>query len=247
MLANRIRKHRVLTCIVVAGLLAIGARCSVEPRTGDRWFRQEQLFAQFNDNTRCLSMKNAYLLALATFLANEETGRKAVLQEWGFGRYQAFYYRKASIFGYVASNDRIVVVAFCGTDFLNPRDIVSDLPARKMVQRAEYCSREGALMHNGFCKSLDVAWKEIHQKVQSQLGQNSNKSVWITGHSRGGALAILAALALAQDPTIGTMRIRGVYTFGQPRVGNIVFSEAAKELPYFRIVNGGALSRICHC
>ena len=67
------------------------------------------------------------------------------------------------------------------------------------------------------------------------------KKLFIAGHSRGGAFAVLAAAAFAaareQDEALP--EIGGVYTFGQPRVGNGPFVEAmdAAGVPLFRFVH----------
>ena len=47
--------------------------------------------------------------------------------------------------------------------------------------------------------------------------------MWVTGHSLGGALAMLFALRLKLRRGL---TVAGVYTFGQPRVGNLPFSLA---------------------
>ena len=66
-------------------------------------------------------------------------------------------------------------------------------------------------------------------------------ALWITGHSLGGALAVLAAARLALDIDKSIYKsINGLYTFGQPRVGNRVFVKALDEEikpRYFRFVN----------
>ena len=61
------------------------------------------------------------------------------------------------------------------------------------------------------------------------------KQIVITGHSLGGALAILAAADLV--PYYG--RIHSIYTFGQPRIGNQQFAEWFQNLHQntFRIVH----------
>ena len=67
--------------------------------------------------------------------------------------------------------------------------------------------------------------------------QNSAQPLWITGHSLGGALATLAAarFALEMDKPV-----RGIYTFGQPRVGDREFArifDAELKQRFFRFVN----------
>lgn len=51
------------------------------------------------------------------------------------------------------------------------------------------------------------------------------KALYITGHSLGGALAVLAAAAIHTDPELTSVKdvLRGVYTFGQPMVGDEIF------------------------
>jgi len=47
------------------------------------------------------------------------------------------------------------------------------------------------------------------------------ETLWITGHSLGGALAVLAAENLSAQG----VEIQGVYTYGQPRVGDSKFAK----------------------
>ncbi|MDC0677827.1 lipase family protein [Sorangium atrum] len=48
------------------------------------------------------------------------------------------------------------------------------------------------------------------------------KALYITGHGLGGALAVLAAAMIFQDKEHEDIRnvVRGIYTYGQPRIGN---------------------------
>jgi hypothetical protein len=67
------------------------------------------------------------------------------------------------------------------------------------------------------------------------------KALYVAGHSRGGAFALLAAAALAKARAADepVPPIFGVYTYGQPRVGNAPFIEglASLNVPLFRIIN----------
>jgi Lipase (class 3) len=59
-------------------------------------------------------------------------------------------------------------------------------------------------------------------------GRDEMKALYITGHSLGGAMAVLATAAIYTDPYLLPLRekLRGVYTFGQPAVGDRVFADA---------------------
>ena len=64
--------------------------------------------------------------------------------------------------------------------------------------------------------------------------------LFVCGHSLGGALAVLAAYRLSHCEGPGAPTVGGVYTFGQPRVGNSALAKSCSlELSQriFRYVN----------
>src|SRR5262249_20582932 len=69
-------------------------------------------------------------------------------------------------------------------------------------------------VHRGFAQALDefILWLRVHLK--------NDRSVQLTGHSRGGALATLAAQRLRD----AGYDLLPVYTFGAPRVGDAAFA-----------------------
>ncbi|XP_021886818.1 uncharacterized protein LOC110806317 [Carica papaya] len=88
-----------------------------------------------------------------------------------------------------------------------------------------------------------TAYYAVRRKLKSLLQQHSNAKFVVTGHSLGGALAILFPTVLVLHEELEVMkRLLGVYTFGQPRIGNLQlgkFMEAHLEHPvqkYFRVV-----------
>lgn len=89
-------------------------------------------------------------------------------------------------------------------------------------------------VHRGF----QDAWQSVEKRVVYQLDKwwTPDTQLWITGHSLGGALAALAATSLEYQG----FTIAGLYTFGQPRVGDWAFTRQVNERlgdRMFRYVN----------
>jgi hypothetical protein len=81
----------------------------------------------------------------------------------------------------------------------------------------------GGQVHKGFKLLLMEAWEEIQLQLEKISGP-----LYYTGHSLGGALAVLAASL--KEP-------EAVYTFGSPRIGNPEFVRKTKHLNIYRVVN----------
>ncbi|XXG81558.1 hypothetical protein AAC387_Pa09g2156 [Persea americana] len=88
-----------------------------------------------------------------------------------------------------------------------------------------------------------TAYYAVRSKLRSLLKEHKNAKFVVTGHSLGGALAILfpTVLLLHKEEEI-MQRLLGVYTFGQPRIGDrqlVRYMEAHVNYPvprYFRVV-----------
>ncbi|KAM5579731.1 triacylglycerol lipase OBL1 [Rosa sericea] len=87
------------------------------------------------------------------------------------------------------------------------------------------------------------AYYAVRKKLKSLLEEHKNAKFVVTGHSLGGALAILFPCVLVLHEEMELMdRLLGVYTFGQPRIGNRRlgrYMEAHLNNPvqkYFRVV-----------
>lgn len=102
---------------------------------------------------------------------------------------------------FVAATRDAIVIAFRGTEPDSRQDWITDLKFRR-----------SAGVHRGFAD----AWESIRSRVISDVAEfrNAHQRIFITGHSLGGALAILCAHDLFH--VFG--HVPTVYTFGQPRV-----------------------------
>lgn len=81
----------------------------------------------------------------------------------------------------------------------------------------------GGSVHRGFKLLLLEVWDEIDQKLKKL-----SEPIYYTGHSRGGALAVLAA---------SLRKPRAVYTFGSPRIGSASFLKVMEPVDIYRVVN----------
>ena len=82
-------------------------------------------------------------------------------------------------------------------------------------------------VHTGFYESF----QSIEGKIKKDLEKNAGPPLYTTGHSLGGALAILATRYTAKDS------LGACYTFGGPRVGNDKLDDIMFT-PIYRMVHG---------
>ena len=136
--------------------------------------------------------------------------------------------------GFAACSDGHVIVAFRGTFS------IKNLTTNLNVGKREACLGR---VHTGFDNAavevLDLLLTELESLV------DANQTVWFTGHSLGGAVALLAAKRLVTESEHGfpTKCVPSyIVTFGAPKVGDKGFAERCplsdKIIP---IVNEGDL------
>jgi hypothetical protein len=150
--------------------------------------------------------------------------------------------------GFVGRGDGFAVLAFRGSERIDqhPKDWLTNFDAVQV--RQDPFTGE---VHAGFSRALTAAWVSVDAVLRTALAAAAQVaadapglSLYVTGHSLGGALATLAAcrLAAGQLPAAGAspavrFGFPATYTFGAPRVGNAAFCAAYLKPPTYRVVN----------
>ena len=118
------------------------------------------------------------------------------------------------------------VLSFRGTEPTQLVDVLTDA----LVEKHIWHTKEDEWVHRGFFLSLDVLWPELFERLSKLEGD-----LYVTGHSLGGAMAVLAGRRIL-DSQLASPTLQGVYTFGQPMVGNDKFAQQSKGLNLHRHV-----------
>ncbi|KAA0943917.1 lipase family protein [Pseudomonas sp. ANT_H14] len=126
---------------------------------------------------------------------------------------------------FITHHDEIILIAIRGT--LELSDWWRDADA------AQVPFKEGkGKVHHGFYDAYQALKKFIQDYLfRFYVGQK----IIISGHSLGGAIALLLAEALRCDETQKYDIL--LYTYGSPRVGDATFIAAAEPLTHHRMVN----------
>lgn len=162
----------------------------------------------FTTNTRAHSRANAYWLGNAARLSYQDadTIREAV-RAWGLNEFH--FYDRLETQAFIAANDDLIVLAFRGTTAL--LDWIFDA-------RVDLVGGPAGRVHEGFMVALSFVWREVWSYIKEE---RRGRALWVTGHSLGAALATMAVakLRLERDEAVN-----GLYTFGQPRGGDMEFA-----------------------
>lgn len=114
----------------------------------------------------------------------------------------------------ISQSPLVAVVAFRGSASI--RNWITDADFARVVLISGVDGTVSRI-HKGFNAALSSVLEElIHTLGGCPKPGETRPPIFLTGHSLGGALAVLAALELQRNG----FPIAGVYTFGQPRVGN---------------------------
>jgi len=153
----------------------------------------------------------AYELACLSHLSYRSPNVvSATASLWGYELCEFFDCKGTQAY-VMMSKDR-TVVAFRGTESNKLEDWVTDF--RRWKQPVTTSPTFGRI-HSGF----EIAFTDIWSPVLASFFVSS-RPVYLTGHSLGGALATRAVVEILTNGG----SVNGMYTFGQPRVGNRKFA-----------------------
>ena len=98
--------------------------------------------------------------------------------------------------------------------------------------------RVSGRVHSGFNTAVDQNFPGLKTLVKNRR-REKNQEILLTGHSLGGAIAILTAIGLSESDEFPCQKT--VYTFGAPRVGDTKFRvsfDSLEELNHYRFERG---------
>jgi triacylglycerol lipase len=179
--------------------------------------------AAYSDRTAWLMAKMSKLAYLP--FENDDTELKTALSEAGFELIKWFSKEGTQAFLAKRNADKMAVLSFRGTQTEGLTietffDVFTDLYA------AMHTDENGIKTHKGF----QIAFQRIETEILQQIQGLADYGLYITGHSLGGALALIAASAINSE------NLGACYTFGNPKVGNEEFDDKIKA-PIYRVIN----------
>jgi len=128
-------------------------------------------------------------------------------------------------------NNRAAILAFRGTEPMRLMNWLTDGDTMKYP----FC---GGMVHSGFFHNVEALWADIADVVDTAV-KNGLQELYITGHSLGGAMAVLTAAKIFDKSVPGhcteqwRSKVRGIYTYGQPMVGDLDFEKASGSFSDF--------------
>jgi hypothetical protein len=137
--------------------------------------------------------------------------------------------------GFIGYRDGKIVISFKGIDGFaslakefNPTTVDMQLNNGQTAQ-----------VHSEFYSACQSIISNVVSSLETVKNEYPDASVYLTGHSLGGAVALLASIELESRGIVGWDKLN-VYTFGQPRVGDQVFADflnSRSGATFLRITN----------
>ncbi len=224
-----------MTRIANWALAAIFFLGFLEKSDGETALTHEALFAPkpdypyfqnrypFNSDSETFDAAKATFLAESSLLIYVKDNKRIESILETAGAREIRFFDEGGTFAFLATMDQAMVLVFRGTETGDQIDYLTDA---KIIKKPF-----GTLgrAHSGFVDALDLVREDVNQTIKSIDPQNK-LTLWMGGHSLGGALATLYALQCDRE-------VNGVYTIGAPRVGNKRLAKSGSRLKLYRIVH----------
>lgn len=126
-----------------------------------------------------------------------------------------------------------VVVAWEGTDSSSLGSLLHDIEAVPVPANSIFGLPQGAVLYGGWQDQFLRNWQSVQSALQEVLRITKQNTVIVTGHSQGGALCQLAALAIYH--AFGDI-VDKVIAYASPRVGNQVYANYMSSVFSYRYV-----------
>ncbi|GMT10888.1 hypothetical protein PFISCL1PPCAC_2185, partial [Pristionchus fissidentatus] len=133
---------------------------------------------------------------------------------------------KCSGFTFVYDSKKVVGLSFRGTT--NPAQLVAEAQESAFQAKVDFVDggQVSKYWNDGFMKLWNGG---LGSDLQSLLSKHKDYTLWVTGHSLGGALASLAAAHIAANNIHPGSKIT-LYTMGQPRTGDQQYANVHDNL-----------------
>ena len=193
----------VLTCLFVFIAILSGANVGhgqeipVEPIRGVRPIpgpiiankKPVDLLRSEWDSKSRIDWDVAAALALLSKTAYEKDDELMGFVATGMGFTSCQSFNRANSAAHALVGDDVVVIAFRGTEFNSLADWKTDAYIRFF--KDPFLGN----VHTGFNK----AYEDLRGDVEKVLQQSAGKTIWVTGHSLGGAMAVICATRIKQE------------------------------------------------
>ena len=123
----------------------------------------------------------------------------------------------------VLVNSRLVLVVFRGTELSLGEWVTGSAANARFALRRMPDDWGGVAVHDGFYRALAQVYQDVRKRVREV---DDNRPVFLTGHSRGAAMATLCAYRFRK---VGGVQPAAVYGFGSPRVGDAQWRDMYRQ------------------
>jgi len=177
------------------------------------------------------SWKNALSMGIASedaYRSDDPDMRVRATRDWGFQDYKTFDNDETQ--GFVCWDDEVVLLSFRGSE----KKVADWLRDLTLVSYDTGNSRYGEV-HKGFFEGFQVVAPQVVAHLHAAGA--SGKKVYVTGHSLGAAIGIIAGAELRAMFPNATFSF---YTYGQPKIGKdalAAFYDRHYSGRYFRFRN----------